>query len=148
MIEINNCVEQIELNFKPKKVFELIHKITNDILSIDDKRLVVVNLVDTKEIQVINKECRKIDKITDVISFSFDESGIKGPVIGEIYICIEQAIKQADEYEHSYKREIAFLFTHGLLHLYGYDHQTKEDTEIMFSNQDKILNKCNILRGM
>lgn len=148
MIEINNCVKQIELNFKPKIIFELILKTTNEFLNIDNKRLIVVNLVDSKEIQLINKQYRNKNNITDVISFSFDESGVKGPIIGEIYICLEQAILQANEYQHSYKREIAFLFTHGLLHLYGFDHQTEEESEKMFNEQKKILNKCNIIRSI
>lgn len=148
MIEINNCVKQIELNFKPKIIFELILKTTNEFLNIDNKRLIVVNLVDSKEIQLINKQYRNKNNITDVISFSFDESGVKGPIIGEIYICLEQAILQANEYLHSYKREIAFLFTHGLLHLYGFDHQTEEESEKMFNEQKKILNKCNIIRSI
>lgn len=148
MIEINNCVKQIELNFKPKIIFELILKTTNEFLNIDNKRLIVVNLVDSIEIQLINKQYRNKNNITDVISFSFDESGVKGPIIGEIYICLEQAILQANEYQHSYKREIAFLFTHGLLHLYGFDHQTEEESEKMFNEQKKILNKCNIIRSI
>ena len=65
-----------------------------------------------------------------------------------IYICDEVAIRQANEYNHSLRRELAFLFTHGLLHLFGYDHVNSEEEEkIMFTLQDEILNEVEIKRG-
>ena len=60
-------------------------------------------------------------------------------ILGDIYISLDKASEQAKEYGHSMKRELCFLFVHGLLHLLGYDHMKKEDEEIMFSLQDKIL---------
>ena len=106
--------------------------------------------VSEKEIQRINKEYRKIDKITDVISFAFEDneniSYNNVRVLGDIYICIPRMISQAKEYGHSEKRELAFLTVHGLLHLLGYDHQTKEDEEVMFGLQELILNGENIKR--
>lgn len=114
---------------------------------------VSVTIVDQKTIQEINKTYRNIDHPTDVISFAFldheDLKQIKGiPILlGDIYICKEIAIKQKDEYCHSLRRELAFLFTHGLLHLFGYDHvNSKEEENIMFSLQDEILNEVNIKR--
>ena len=105
-------------------------------------------------IHSINREYRNIDRPTDVISFAFldndDLPPIKGApiLLGDIYICKEIAIKQAEEYNHSLRRELAFLYTHGLLHLFGYDHVNNQDEEkLMFSLQDKILNKVNIKRS-
>ena len=66
--------------------------------------------------------------------------------LGDIFIDIDQAIRQASEYGHSIEREVAFLAVHGYLHLCGYDHMTKEDEEIMFKKQDEILNKAKITR--
>lgn len=106
--------------------------------------------VDEEEIQKINKEYRNIDKITDVISFAFEDStnilynDIR--VLGDIYICIPRMISQAKDYGHSEKRELSFLVVHGLLHLLGYDHQTKEEEQIMFAKQEMILNGENITR--
>ena len=60
-------------------------------------------------------------------------------ILGDIYISLDKASEQAKEYGHSMKRELCFLFVHGLLHLLGYDHMKKEDEEIMFPLQDKIL---------
>jgi len=104
--------------------------------------------VDSKEIQKINKEYRNIDKITDVISFAFEDNkdlvynNIR--VLGDIYICIPRMIEQAESYGHSIKRELSFLTVHGLLHLLGYDHMKKDDEEIMFRLQELILNETGI----
>ncbi len=101
--------------------------------------------VDEAKIQDLNKKYRGIDKITDVISFAFEDNPDivynNMRFLGEIYICIPRMIMQAKEYEHSEIRELAFLTCHGLLHLLGYDHQTKDEEEIMFSLQEELLEK-------
>ena len=106
--------------------------------------------VDNEKIQEINKNYRKIDKITDVISFAFEDNEriVYNSVrfLGEIYICIPRMIEQAKEYGHSETRELAFLTVHGLLHLLGYDHMEKEDEKIMFEKQEVILNGYGIKR--
>ena len=61
--------------------------------------------------------------------------------LGEIFICEEKVYEQAISYDHSNEREFAFLLTHGLLHLLGYDHIEKEDEVVMFKKQDELLNK-------
>jgi len=106
-----------------------------------------VSLVDRDSIQEINRTYRKIDKVTDVISFAFDddkenvinESDEIPHMLGEIFICIDRALEQAKEIGNTDDRELRFLFTHGLLHLLGYDHMKKEDEIIMFDLQEKIL---------
>ncbi len=107
-----------------------------------------VSLVDEETIQTINRDYRKIDRVTDVISFAFnddtdprdqinDEKTLR--MLGEILICLPQAKRQAADIGNSEKRELSFLFVHGLLHLLGYDHQTKEEEETMFALQEEIL---------
>ena len=107
-------------------------------------------IVDNEKIRKINKEYRNIDKETDVISFALedDETFINIPVriLGDIYISIDKAKLQAEEYGHSLKRELAFLTVHGMLHLLGYDHMIKEDEIVMFKKQDEILNELEITR--
>lgn len=104
-----------------------------------------VTIVNNEEIHVINREYRNVDRPTDVISFAFqDEESEKqlvgGPIsLGEIIISFEKAEEQAKEYGHSLIREMSFLFTHGMLHLLGYDHMKKEDEVVMFKLQDEIL---------
>ena len=116
-----------------------------NILKKNDNVIMSVTFVNKKEIQRINKEYRNIDRATDVISFAFldDKSEqIFGDLpldLGEIYICYEVAQENAINYGNTLKRELSFLFVHGLLHLLGYDHMKKEDEVIMFGLQDQIL---------
>ena len=109
-----------------------------------------VSLVNEKTIQEINRTYRHIDKVTDVISFAFNDDPnealieeIEGipSILGEIFICVPRAIEQAKEIGNSLDRELRFLFIHGLLHLLGYDHMKKEDEEVMFPLQEIILSK-------
>lgn len=106
--------------------------------------------VDNETIRNINKEYRKIDRETDVISFALeDNEDIKfefGRLLGDIYVSIPKMKQQAKEYGHSEQRELSFLIIHGLLHLLGYDHMTKEEEEIMFKEQELILDGYGIKR--
>ena len=108
--------------------------------------------VDNKSIHKINKEYRKIDKITDVISFALEDNDKDFKVnnmriLGDIYISVDKAIEQANEYKHSLKREISFLAIHGLLHLLGYDHMNEADEKVMFGLQKELLDGFKITRG-
>ena len=111
--------------------------------------IISISLVDNQFIHRMNKEYRGIDRPTDVISFAFldneDRTALyksKEPVcLGDIYISVDKAKEQASEYGHSIKRELSFLFVHGLLHLLGYDHMNEEDEKVMFKLQDEILPK-------
>lgn len=107
-------------------------------------------IVDNEKIHEINKEYRGIDRETDVISFALEDDKsmpiVGNRVLGDIYISIDKAKSQANEYGHSLKRELCFLSIHGLLHLLGYDHMNKEDEEKMFSKQKEILDKYGISR--
>lgn len=98
-------------------------------------------------IQEVNRTYRSIDRPTDVISFALKDSAEDYMIneeideeLGDIFINIEAVKNQANEYGHSQRREVCFLFTHGLLHLLGYDHMEPEDEKIMFALQDVILN--------
>ena len=99
---------------------------------------VSVSFVDNAEIRELNKKFRGIDKATDVLSFPlFDYEGDseEPPVdemlgmLGDIVLSLEQAGVQAEEYGHSFEREVAFLTVHSMLHLLGYDHETGEEDE-------------------
>lgn len=114
-------------------------------LSIKVNYEVDVSIVDNASIHVINRDYRHVDRPTDVISFAFfdDEEEVineEGPnSLGQIIISYEKAEEQARLYGHSLKREMSFLFVHGLLHLLGYDHMEKADEIEMFRLQDEIL---------
>jgi len=107
-----------------------------------------INFVTKEEIQRINNEFRKIDKITDVISFALcdDKDIIQTNELGDIFICLDKAFEQANDYGHSVNREVAFLAVHGYLHLCGFDHMTEDEEKVMFQKQDDILNQAGIKR--
>ena len=109
-----------------------------------------VIIVDNKKIHEINREYRKIDRPTDVISFALeDNEEIQFDhyrVLGDIYISIDKVREQAKTSGHSEKRELAFLTIHGFLHLLGYDHMKPEEEKIMFARQEEILNGFGITR--
>jgi len=115
-------------------------------LDISDVEFNVI-IVDNEYIHRLNKEYRNIDRETDVITFALEDDKTFNPkerVLGDIYISIEKAISQSEEYGHSLKRELSFLAVHGLLHLLGYDHMEKEEEEIMFRLQKEILDEMEI----
>lgn len=116
---------------------------------------VSVSIVSNEEIKRINKQFRKIDKITDVLSFpqlTFEENEIvdvneNGEILlGDIIISIEKAKEQSKEFGHSLQREVAFLTAHSMLHLLGYDHMNKDEENEMFSKQKNILENIGIPR--
>lgn len=146
MVILENCLSyEYDLN-EYKKSFKKIYQKTIKLLGEEHVRDVYVNIVEPAEIKNINKKYRNKNKVTDVISFAFDETQASVIVLGEIYICLSQAIKQAKEFNHSLHREMCFLFVHGLLHLYGFDHLNEKDEQIMFKLQEKILEQCRIYR--
>lgn len=105
--------------------------------------------VDRKRIHEINKEYRGIDRETDVISFALEDvksNGVKYRALGDIYICLEKAHGQAEEYGHSFLREVCFLAVHGFYHLLGYDHMEKNEEEVMFQKQEELLEEFGIRR--
>ena len=110
-----------------------------------------VIIVDNNYIHDLNRKYRNIDRETDVITFALEDedkviSEGDNVLLGDIYISIDKAKTQAKEYNHSLERELSFLAVHGFYHLLGYDHQTKEDEEVMFKKQDEVLEELNITR--
>lgn len=150
-------------------VENLIKDLTNETLKSENVPFLNVSLnvsfTDDESIHAINKEFREMDKATDVLSFPAidfnapaDFSGIKEGdpeyfdcetgelILGDIMISTDHAVSQANEYGHSLKREVAFLITHSLLHLLGYDHMSDDEREVMEAKQEDILKRLNITR--
>ncbi len=109
-----------------------------------------VIIINNEDIHKLNNEYRNIDKPTDVITFALEDyEDIKLPnirVLGDIYISFDKVISQAKEYNHSNIRELCFLTVHGILHLLGHDHMTKEEEKIMFDLQKELLESYGIKR--
>lgn len=123
---------------------------------VQDQAEVSVTIVSNDDIHQINKEYRGKDAPTAVISFALEEEGegeieIVGaempPVLGDIIISADRTREQAEEYNHSFKRELGFLAVHGFLHLLGYDHMTKEEEEEMFTKQKELLDAYGLKRS-
>lgn len=139
-----------------KKEINQIFNKTLDLVGANKKVVVSVELATPNKIKKLNYLYRGVERVTDVLSFPLIESidDIENEAdyatglcnIGEIYINLERAKEQAIEYNHSLKREFCFLALHGFLHLLGYDHVNKQDEDIMFALQDKILSLVNIGR--
>ena len=148
---------------------ELLKSITEAVIKAENVPFkdVTVNLTFTDEdtIKETNKDFRGIDSVTDVLSFPAidiqtpaDLTGIEEGdpsyfdpetgelILGDIMICVKRAMEQAEEYGHSLKREIAFLITHSLLHLLGYDHMEDSERLVMEDKQRTILNNLGITR--
>lgn len=154
----------MRINFEKvrRKYRKLITTVFNEAIkeTQNDYRDLIVTVSFAKEDQIrnLNRIHRKVDRATDVLSFPMldivypqkvkdylDEISPDGSLyLGDIVICKKIAKKQAKEYGHSKKREIAFLALHGLLHLLGYDHIQPEDEKIMQSTSKEILNRLNI----
>lgn len=120
---------------------------------IEDDAEVSVTLVDNARIREMNAKFREIDRETDVLSFPLgDEDGFEvdpdtdAILLGDIVVSLEKARAQAEEYGHSFRREVAFLITHSLFHLLGYDHMTEDEEKEMFAKQEKVLQKLGITR--
>ncbi len=133
-----------------ENIYRKIAETTFKMLDVPTNYEIDVSLVDIETIQSINRDYRNLDRPTDVISFAFNDDQdpkdqINDPnltkMLGEILICLPVALEQAERIGNTPMRELSFLFTHGLLHLLGYDHMKKEDEEIMFPLQDKILER-------
>ncbi len=118
---------------------------------------VSVTLTCPSYIKKINKEYREIDKETDVLSFPMfekeeidkivsNQTDMVADVLGDIVISIERVSEQAEEYGHSFERELSYMAVHGFYHLMGYDHMNDEEKSIMRAKEENILNKLKITR--
>lgn len=136
------------------KELETVEKVLLSAIEKEKLEDVTFNLiiVDNEYIHELNKNYRGIDRETDVITFALeDEDSIVVPEdvernLGDIYISIDKARSQAEEYGHGLLRELSFLAVHGFYHLLGFDHMTLEDEKIMFAKQEEVLEEYGITR--
>lgn len=128
-----------------------------EVENLKDKNIYVSIIFTTpKEIQKYNKEYRNINRPTDILSFPiFEKEEIEEiqenpcdvqEVLGDLIVNLSQIKIQADEYGHSFERELAYMLVHGFYHLMGYDHIIASDKKIMREKEENILNILNITR--
>ena len=153
IIDINDETNQLEQN-----QLELLEKLLDyarEKEEIENDAELSITIVDNETIQEINKQYRDKDQPTDVISFALEEHGeeeieIRGDNLprhlGDMIIPIEKVNEQANEYGHSFNRELGFLAVHGFLHLLGYDHMTTEEEKEMMERQDHLLDDFGLTR--
>lgn len=147
-------IEVFNQTDKEIKELEIVEKVLES--AIKKEKLVDVSfnliIVDNEYIHELNRTYRGIDRETDVITFALeDEDSLIVPVeegrnLGDIYISIDKAISQAEEFGHKLLRELSFLAVHGFYHLLGYDHMTPEEEKIMFKKQEEVLEEYGITR--
>jgi len=145
---------------KSKKNEKIIENVINKVLEIEKIKHpldIYITLTTNEEIHKINKEYRGIDRATDVLSFPlYERENIPDlkkkkkddieEILGDIIVSIPKVIEQSKEYGHSFERELAYLVTHGMLHLLGYDHIIDEEKNIMRAREEMILKKLDISR--
>ena len=114
-----------------EKKITLLAKAATKLLEVTEEADINLVFVQDKEIQNLNKEFRSKDKVTDILSFNYEEGHLKG----EIYICTSQAEEQSSDLES----ELLFLLAHGILHIFGYTHNKNGDEAKMNEMIERIL---------
>jgi len=156
---MNNHVEVEYLDVEENKEWEAqIERVINECFVVEkmekSKIYISITLTTPEHIREYNKEYRNIDKETDVLSFPmFEKNEIDAlrnesysDVLGDIVISIDRVKEQAEEYGHSFERELAYMCVHGFYHLMGEDHIKEEDKVIMRAKEENVLNRLNIVR--
>ena len=119
---------------------------------LDPERIEIsLTFVSKEEIKRLNSIYRNIDRDTDVLSFPLvvDFEHVEEDeeiLLGDVVICKEKAVEQAEEYGHSIRREIVYLFVHSVLHLLGYDHMEEYEKKEMRENEEKVMEALDIRR--
>lgn len=154
----NNCYVSITNQQRkertPKALKDLIRATVNAVLNYEGITVeseMSVLLVDDKAIRELNRDFREIDRATDVLSFPSGEYPLPEDAtylyVGDMALSLERARKQAEEYGHTYEREVAFLTAHSVLHCLGYDHvDGPEQEKEMFTRQEAILQGMGLSR--
>ena len=112
---------------------------------------VSVTFVDNDEIRRLNAKFRDIDAATDVLSFPMGENGkydinhaTGAKILGDVVISMEKAQQQAEEFEHSFEREVCYLTVHSMLHLLGYDHMVDEEKAVMRAKEEEVMTQIGL----
>ena len=159
MIYIENQQEKVIVTEELEKL--ILQVVEQGLLSekIEQEVEMSVVLVDADQIRELNAEYRGIDRSTDVLSFAQEDGDVEFPeieeisfrLLGDIVLAVDVALEQANTYQHSFEREVAFLTAHGLLHLLGYDHgdlEEDENLERMLQKQESILTTLGLHRRL
>lgn len=147
-ILIENLTNNIEINAETFNDIEKSIKTALNYLGYGENYEISISIVDEEEIKSLNLEYRGKDSVTDVLSFPlFEKNQIpKGGMLGDIVICEQRVLEQADELGHSYQRELVYLTIHSLLHLLGYDHESLDEKVEMRTKEKEIMKLLGIFK--
>lgn len=144
--------KEVRSPFKYKRLYKKIASATLELLKIEGHSEVNVIIVDNDLMRQLYKQYKNKDKATDVLSFEADFRKLAPMIgynmLGDIYINWQKVEEQAKEYNHSNKREWAYLFAHGMLHVCGYDHMNPEDEKVMNGLANQIMEKVKVGRDV
>jgi probable rRNA maturation factor len=142
MIEVYNQTKQkINKKLIKKIAWEIFKNAIHQIYKIKSCKINVeisIIFVGEKKIQQLNKKYRKINKVTDVLSFGLWKMEKTQNYFGEIFICFQKIKKQAKIFETSVSQELKIILIHSILHLLGYDHKIKKDWKKMEKMEEKL----------
>ena len=145
-IYFDNIQDKFSVGFQLKSLLRRTVRATLKYEGIKNNTEVSVTFADDESIRKLNAEYRNLDRPTDVLSFPIeddveaaDESQVL--MLGDIVISLERAAAQAEEYGHSFKREVAFLCAHSMLHLLGYDHELGEEQDVDMRRRQREIMK-------
>ncbi|NQV90503.1 rRNA maturation RNase YbeY [Candidatus Uhrbacteria bacterium] len=124
----------------PLRLLQQVLKECSRVLNVRKSESISIGFISSVQMKRLNREWRGKDRITDVLSFQLDGTQMKG----EVLLNYAQAKRQAQEMNHRVRDEICFLIVHGVLHLYGHDHEKKTDAQKMFFLQEQILTALDI----
>ncbi len=140
MVRVNLLNEYGEVGIPERKIKEVIRWVLKE-MNRDNSELSLV-LCNNDYIHFYNREYRKKDYPTDVLSFVDGERVGKITYLGDIIISVDKVKSQSEEYGVSFEEEFSRLLVHGILHLLGYDHETSEDDEkVMIGIQDRLVDE-------
>ncbi|KXS50535.1 MAG: putative rRNA maturation factor [Halanaerobium sp. 4-GBenrich] len=139
-VEFNNQQDKVEIQ---QEILELLKKVAATAAELEGYSggEVSIAFVSNQQIKELNNKYRNKNEATDVLSFPIDEE-----MLGDIIISAKRAAEQAVEYGHSLKRELAYLTVHGMLHLFGYDHYSKDEKNEMRQKEERVLTQLGISR--
>ncbi len=152
-ILISNEQKNLELSESAEKYIKNAIETVLEIEEITNEGEISVTIVDNDRIRILNKDYRKIDSETDVLSFpQYDDlisifSDMDYLVMGDIVLSADKVIEQAEEFGHSIEREFTYLVIHSMYHLLGFDHLTEEDKKSMRIKEKFALEKMQIFKG-
>jgi len=145
---VNNQQDKIDIDNTLLVILEDVIKFVLDREGIKSYEI-GVTLVDDDYILTLNSQYRGKNVPTDVLSFNLSEEAEGNEdtfVVGDVVISVETAVRQADEYNHSFEREMVYLLVHGIYHILGYTHDDDENKKAMRAKEEEIMNNYNLKR--